>query len=148
MKSSTAVETASTMEAASAAMETTAAMAAALGECRRRRTKNHERKNCNENYRQGLFHFSPSNPTTRDRRAGTNFRRGHLHWQPTYHPILLPFTPSFEGPLPLNRSGKHPACPPIPLLLQKVIRLIINETIIPQGKVNPCHAYRLRLSLM
>jgi hypothetical protein len=61
------VETASTMEPASAAMESTAPMAAAaLGDCRRGHTKNHERKECNENYRQGLLHFSPSDPTTRD----------------------------------------------------------------------------------
>jgi hypothetical protein len=85
MKSSSAVETASSMEAASTAMA-----AAALGKCRRRRTKNHERKNCNENYRQGLLHFSPSNPTTRDCLAGTNFRRRHLRWQPTYRSILHP----------------------------------------------------------
>jgi hypothetical protein len=92
MKSSTAVEsTTAVKSSASAAMESTAAMAAtALSECRRRRTKNHERKNGNENYRQGLLHFSPSDPTTRDHRAGTNFRRGHLRWQPNYHHILHP----------------------------------------------------------
>jgi hypothetical protein len=91
MKSSTAVEAAST------AMESAASMAAAaLSERRRGHTKNHERNNCNENYgcnenyRQGFLHFSPSNPTTRDCRAGTNFRRGHLRWQPTYRPILHP----------------------------------------------------------
>jgi hypothetical protein len=83
MKSSTAVEASTAMETASTAMESTSAMAAALGECRRRHTKNHEPKNCNENYRQDLLHFSPSNPTTRDHRAGTNFRRRHLRWQPT-----------------------------------------------------------------
>jgi hypothetical protein len=111
VKSSTTVETTS----ASAAMGSTATMAAAApSECRRGHTKKHERNNCNENYgcnenyRQGFLHFSPSDPITRDRRAGTNFRRGHLRWQPTYCSILHPFTlftlsceGSFEGPLPL-----------------------------------------------
>jgi hypothetical protein len=92
MKSSTAVETTSTMEAAASAMGSTAA----LGECRRRRTKNYERNNRNENYRQDLLHFSPSNPTTRDYLAGTSFRRGHLRWQPTYRPILHPRRASRE----------------------------------------------------
>jgi hypothetical protein len=85
------------VEPASTAMESTATTmaTAALGECRRGHTKNHERKNCcNENYRQGLLHLSPSNSTTRDRRAGTNFRWGRSRWQPTYRPILHPFTPS------------------------------------------------------
>jgi hypothetical protein len=76
------METTSAMETAS----TTAMAAAALGECRRRRTKNHERKNCNKNYRQGLLHFSPSNPTTRDYLAGTTFRRGHLRGSPPTAP--------------------------------------------------------------
>jgi len=96
VKSSTpAVEPASTaMETASATMA-----AAALGECRRRHTKNHERNNCNEkcgcneNYRQGLLHFSPSNPTTRDCLAGTNFRRRHLA---AHLPPHLTPAPRFE----------------------------------------------------
>jgi hypothetical protein len=95
---STATEPASTVEPTTSVKSSTATtMAAALGECRRRRTKNHERKNCNENYRQGLLHFSPSDPTTRDGRAGTNFRRRHLRWQPTYRPILHP-----------RRASNHP----------------------------------------
>ena len=99
VKSSTAMETAPTMKPASATVESSASMAAAaLSECRRGRTKNHERRNCNENYWQGLLHFSPSDPTTRDRRAGTNFRRGHLRWQPTYRPILHPRCASSHKP--------------------------------------------------
>jgi hypothetical protein len=105
MKSSTAVGTASTMEAASTAMGSTPTMAAAtLSERRRGRSKKHERNNrneyCgrNENYRQDLLHFSPSNPTTRDCRTGTNFRRGHLRWQPTYRPILHPRRASSQTP--------------------------------------------------
>jgi hypothetical protein len=109
MKSSTAVETASAMEAASTAMESTSAMAAAaLGDCRRGHTKNHERKNCNENYRQGLLHFTRHSFTLSFEGPLPLNRRGHLRWQPTYRPILHPFTPSFEGPLP---RGKHLVCP-------------------------------------
>jgi hypothetical protein len=117
MKSSTAtaVETTATVETASTTMGSTAAMAAAgPSECRRGHTKNHERKNCNqkyrcdENYRQGFLHFSPSNLTTRDCLAGTNFRRGHLRWQPTYPSILHP--PALCGKSLLHgerRRGRH-----------------------------------------
>ncbi len=112
MKSSTAAETTSAaMEAASTAMESTTAMAAAaLGECRRRRTKNDERKSCNENYRQGLLHFSPSNPTTRDGLAGTTFRRGHLRGSP-------PTAPSY------TRAALRANAPPNTLLPTHYVRL-------------------------
>src|SRR6266478_3516393 len=100
-----AAKPAATVEASSA-MESSAAMAAAtLGERRRGHTKKHERKNCNENYRQGLFHFSPSNPTTRDCLAGTNFRRGHLPWQSTPRPILHPRRASSHAAPNANRDS-------------------------------------------
>jgi hypothetical protein len=100
-------------------VETTAAMAAAaLGERRRRRTKNHERKNCNENYRQGLFHFSPSNPTTRDYLAGTNLRWGTCVGSPPTAPsytraalraTLLPTqTATAQGRCAELRRGQPP----------------------------------------
>jgi len=108
MKSSTSVETAST------AMGSTAAMAAAApGECQRRRTKNHERKNCKENYRQDLLHFSPSKPTARDCPTGTNFRRGHLRWQPTYGPILHPRRASKSKTAPFENAERQRVRRPI-----------------------------------
>jgi hypothetical protein len=107
VKSSTAVGSASTMEAASTAMGSTAAMAAAtLSERQRGHTKNHKGKNCNENYRQDLLHFRPSNSTTQDCLAGTNFRRGNLRWQSTYRPILHPRRASSQTSPNANRDER------------------------------------------
>jgi hypothetical protein len=95
------------MEAASTAMGSTAAMAAAtLSERRRRHTKNHEHKNCNENYRQDLLHFSPSNPTNRDCLAGKTSAGDNLRRQPTYRPILHPRGASGQTPRNGNRDKK------------------------------------------
>jgi hypothetical protein len=83
----------------STAVESTAAMAAAtLSERRRGHTKKHERKNCNENYRQGLLHFSPSNPTHSGLPGRNKLPRGTLALAAHLPPHLTP-APRFEATL-------------------------------------------------
>jgi hypothetical protein len=77
VKPTSSVETAASVEPTSA-MKSSATMAATLGQSWLRSAKKEENEAGKQNYRKRLlhFHFSPSDPMARDRRAGKHFGFG------------------------------------------------------------------------